>query len=106
LSTVWSSAAVMRRSRRGAMRISMLWRCRSARVLELGCGTAVVARALAREPGFAGRVVAIDQSLALIEAGRRLGEAEGIGAVLELGLGDALATGFPDASFDIVSHIR
>lgn len=42
------------------------------RVLDLGCGTGVAARALARRPDFAGSVVAIDISDYLTAAGRRL----------------------------------
>ena len=41
-------------------------------VLDLGCGTGVVARALAKREGFSGRVIGVDQSPVLIDAARRL----------------------------------
>jgi SAM-dependent methyltransferase len=43
----------------------------SREVLDLGCGAGGVGRALARRDGFAGRVIGLDQSPALVEAGRR-----------------------------------
>ena len=48
-------------------------------VLDIGCGTGVAARAIARRRGFSGRVLGIDLSPALAQtaaqlaAGRRLG---------------------------------
>lgn len=83
----------------------------SARVLELGCGTGVVARALARREGFSGQVVGVDQSLVLIEAACRLAADEGVGRCIEFHVGDARALEYMDASFDaviahtLVSHV-
>ena len=51
----------------------------AAAVLDLGCGTGVVARAVARRAGFAGRVVGVDQSPILLGAARRLADDEAVG---------------------------
>ena len=83
---------------------------RPAAVLDLGCGTAVVGRALAARDGIA--VTAVDQSEALLAAGERLAAAEGVSGRIELVLGDAHELDFAAASFDAVvahtllSHVR
>jgi SAM-dependent methyltransferase len=77
----------------------------SATVLEIGCGTGVVARALAARSGFSGRITAVDQSPVLLEATRRLAAQEGVGERLEFRAGDAHALDLPDASFDaVIAH--
>ncbi len=77
----------------------------TAKVLDLGCGTGVVTRALARREGFSGRVTGIEQSPALVEVARRLADEEGVGARTEFRVGDAHALDIPDASFDaVVAH--
>lgn len=84
---------------------------RSARVLELGCGTGVVARALASRAGFSGPIIAVDQSPVLLNAARRLAAEEGVGDRIEFVVGDAHALDLPDASVDaviahtLVSHV-
>jgi SAM-dependent methyltransferase len=76
-----------------------------AQVLDLGCGTGVVGRALARRDGFVGRLVGIDQSPALIAAARRLAIEEGLGRTVEFHLGDAHALDYADARFDaVIAH--
>ena len=45
-------------------------------VLDLGCGTGVVARALAQRGDFVGTVTGVDQSPAFIAAGKRLATGE------------------------------
>ena len=47
---------------------------RAAAVLDLGCGTGVVTRAIAARDGFAGTVTGIDQSPEFIAAARRLAD--------------------------------
>ena len=85
---------------------------RAAFVLDLGCGTGVVARALAAREGFAGRVTGVDQSPAFIAAARRLAADEGVGDRVEFAVGDAHELDLADASFDavvahtLVSHVR
>ena len=81
-------------------------------VLDLGCGTGVVARALAARDGFDGTVTAIDQSPKLIAAAERFAADEGVGDRIGFGVGDVHALELPDASFDVaiahtlVSHVR
>lgn len=71
-------------------------------VLAVGCGTGVEMRALARRTEFAGRVLGVDQSTALLETGRRLAAEEGVADRLEFRAGDALRLDLPDASVDVV----
>ena len=84
----------------------------SGTVLDLGCGTGVVARALAARDGFDGTVTAIDQSPTLIAAAERFAADEGVGDRIGFGVGDVHALELPDASFDVaiahtlVSHVR
>jgi len=52
-----------------------------ARVLDLGCGTGVVARALAARPDFDGEVVGTDLSEDLVRAAAQKAEAEGLSNV-------------------------
>ena len=81
-------------------------------VLDLGCGTGVVARAIAARNGFAGAVTGVDQSPAFIAAAERLAATEGLGDRVEFVVGDAHALDLPAASFDVavahtlVSHVR
>ena len=78
---------------------------RTADILELGCGTGVVTRALAGREGSEGRVVGIEQSQVLVDVARRLAAEEGIGDRIEFRVGDIHALDVPDASFDaVVAH--
>jgi ubiquinone/menaquinone biosynthesis C-methylase UbiE len=85
---------------------------RPAAVLDLGCGTGVVTRAIAARDGFAGVVTGVDQSPDFIAAARRLAAAAGVGERVEFVVGDAHVLHFPAASFDavvaytLVSHVR
>jgi ubiquinone/menaquinone biosynthesis C-methylase UbiE len=85
---------------------------RAGAVLDLGCGTGVVARAVAAREGFDGTVTAIDQSPQLIAAAERFAAEEGVGDRIEFGIGDVHALELPGASFDaaiahtLVSHVR
>jgi SAM-dependent methyltransferase len=81
-------------------------------VLDLGCGTGVVTRAVLRRPEFGGRIAGVDQSPPLVEAARRIAEEEGLGGMIDFRVGDVHALDFPDAAFDAViahttvSHVR
>ena len=85
---------------------------RTAAVLEIGCGTGVVTRAIAARDGFAGTVTGIDQSPHFIAAGEALAIEAGVGDRVRFAVGDAHALDFDDASFDaavahtLVSHVR
>jgi ubiquinone/menaquinone biosynthesis C-methylase UbiE len=74
-------------------------------VLDMGCGTGVAARAIARLPGFTGRVTGIDLSPYLAEAATRLAAEEGVGDRITFRAGDTRRLDLPDASFDaVVAH--
>ena len=77
----------------------------SAVVLDLGCGTGVVARALAARPGFSGRVIGIEQSPAFVEVARRFADEEGVGERVEFRVGDVHALDLRDTSVDaVIAH--
>ncbi len=85
---------------------------RTAAVLEVGCGTGVVARAIASRDGFAGTVTGVDQSKDFIEVARTLAANEAAADRVQFAVGDAYSLDFPAASFDaaiahtLVSHVR
>jgi SAM-dependent methyltransferase len=77
----------------------------TADVLDLGCGTGVVTRALAGRDGFSGHVTGIEQSRAFVDVAQRLADEEGVGERTEFRVGDAHALDVPDASVDaVVAH--
>lgn len=74
-------------------------------VLDLGCGTGVAARAIARRPGFPGRVTGIDRSPHLIDAAAHLAKEDGVGAKVDFRAGDSHSLALRDAEFDaVVAH--
>jgi len=74
-------------------------------VLDIGCGTGVVSRAIARRAGFTGRVIGIDLSPYLTHAAARFARQEGVGDKIEFRTGDSHTLGIPDRSLDaIVAH--
>jgi ubiquinone/menaquinone biosynthesis C-methylase UbiE len=74
-------------------------------VLDLGCGTGVAARAIARRPGFSGRVTGIDRSPHLIGAAVRLAHEDGVDATVDFRAGDSHSLELRDAEFDaVVAH--
>jgi ubiquinone/menaquinone biosynthesis C-methylase UbiE len=83
-----------------AMRIA-----RTATVLDMGCGTGLAARAIARSEGFSGHVIGIDLSPYLVAAAKRLASEEGLAAHLEFRVGDAHTLDCADGTFDaLVAH--
>jgi SAM-dependent methyltransferase len=80
--------------------------------LDLGCGTGLVARAIARRTTFTGEVTAVDISTYLLTAGAEFADKEGVGGRVRFVIGDARAVDAPDASFDavtahtLVSHVE
>ena len=91
------SQAALRRAFLAFVGIRQGWR-----VLDVGCGTGVMSRALAAEVGRAGRVEGIDPSRAFIGVARRLGRAAGPGSRLAFRVGDGAALPYPDEAFDAV----
>lgn len=81
-------------------------------ILDMGCGTGVAARAIARRDRFSGRVTGIDLSPYLVRAARRLAGEEALGQVVEFHPGDTRNLDIPDSSFDavvahtLVSHVE
>src|SRR5215469_16987181 len=77
----------------------------TAHILELGCGTGVVLRALAQQRDFSGRLIGVDQSPVLIAAARRLAAEEGGDQRIEFSVGDVHHLDLGDSSFDaVVAH--
>src|SRR5262245_744860 len=77
----------------------------AASVLDLGCGTGLVAREIARHTGFTGSVAGIDLSPHLVSAATRLATDEGVGARVTFQGGDVRRLPFADGSFDaVVAH--
>jgi SAM-dependent methyltransferase len=74
----------------------------SEAILDLGCGTGMAARAIARYPKVSGPITAIDISSHLVEAGKRLAHDEGLDGRIDFRVGDAHLLGLPEDSFDIV----
>jgi ubiquinone/menaquinone biosynthesis C-methylase UbiE len=74
-------------------------------VLDLGCGTGIAARAIARRPAFSGRVTGIDRSPHLVGAAARLAREEGIAAKVDFRAGDSHSLDLREGEFDaVVAH--
>jgi SAM-dependent methyltransferase len=71
-------------------------------ILDIGCGTGVAARTIARRPDARGPVTAIDISAHLVEAGRRYAATEGLAGRIDFRTGDAHGLGLPESGFDVV----
>ena len=77
----------------------------SAQVLEVGCGTGVVVRSLARRQDFSGIATGLDQSPIFIEAARRFAQEEGLSNRVAFHVGDAHRMDFDDGKFDsVIAH--
>ncbi len=83
----------------------------NAEILDLGCGTGVVARSLAARENFSGKIVGVDFSAELIDAAQHLAAQEGVSDRVEFRVGDASALEDKDESYDavilhtLVSHV-
>jgi ubiquinone/menaquinone biosynthesis C-methylase UbiE len=69
-------------------------------VLDVACGSGIVARTVAAQPGFSGTIVGLDLSPAMLAAASRASAAEG--GAIEWVQGSAQELPFPDASFDLI----
>jgi 2-polyprenyl-3-methyl-5-hydroxy-6-metoxy-1,4-benzoquinol methylase len=81
-------------------------------VLDMGCGTGVAARTVARRANFSGRVTGVDLSPYLVEAAKCLAEEEGLGSRVEFRSGNTRDLDAPNGRFDVVvahtlvSHVQ
>src|ERR671920_124943 len=74
-------------------------------VLDLGCGTGVAARTIARRADFSGSLTGIDLSPYLVEAARRLADEERLGGRVEFHSADTRDLDIPGGRFDaVVAH--
>jgi len=74
-------------------------------VLDIGCGTGVVTREVARRVGPSGRVVGLDPSPPMLTVAREIAEREGVQDRIEFRVGDVRDLPFDDATFDVVLAI-
>ncbi|MHB1232316.1 MAG: methyltransferase domain-containing protein [Burkholderiales bacterium] len=74
----------------------------SAQVLEVGCGTGAMLRALARRDDFTGKAFGIDQCDSFIDAANKFSQLENVSDRLAFQIGDAHSLDFPPATFDVV----
>lgn len=82
--------------------IKLLGVASGERVLDVGCGSGAVTRALAQSIAPDGRAVGVDTSHALLKVARELADGAGLGGLIEFREGDCRRLPFPDASFDAV----
>src|SRR5262245_20168698 len=73
----------------------------TGRILELGCGTGAVCRALASRPGFAGTVVGSDLSAKLIDTAKYITEKSGLKNI-EYYQADGQGSDARDGQYDLV----
>lgn len=72
------------------------------RVLDVGCGSGAVTRAIAGRVGGGGLAVGVDPSPALLAVARELAQGTAFGDRAQFREGNALQLPFPDRSFDAV----
>jgi ubiquinone/menaquinone biosynthesis C-methylase UbiE len=71
-------------------------------VLDIGCGTGVVTREVARRVGSAGRVVGLDPSGLMLSVAREIAEREGVANQIDYRVGDIRDLRLEDAIFDVL----
>jgi SAM-dependent methyltransferase len=72
------------------------------RVIEIGCGTGVVARAIAKRSEFVGDLYATDLTEAFIEAAVGFAESDGVGDRIRFAVGDSNQITDVEGGYDIV----
>jgi ubiquinone/menaquinone biosynthesis C-methylase UbiE len=81
-------------------------------VLDMGSGTGVAARSIARRPNFSGKVTGVDLSPYLAQTAARLSAEEGLGERIDFRAGDTRSLDLADKSFDaviahtLISHVE
>jgi len=70
-------------------------------ILDIGCGSGVLDRWLARHTGGAHRIVAVDIHRTLLREAAALARKDGVEHIIEFREGNAEAIPFPDNSFDV-----
>jgi ubiquinone/menaquinone biosynthesis C-methylase UbiE len=70
-------------------------------VLEIGCGSGAVTRALAERIAPGGKAIGLDACAPLLPIARRLADEAGLGNLIEFRHGDCRDLPFSDASFDV-----
>jgi ubiquinone/menaquinone biosynthesis C-methylase UbiE len=77
----------------------------SGSVLEIGCGTGAVLRAIAARDEFRGTALGVDQGEAFVDAARRFAAQEGLIERIEFRVGDAHDLDVADDAFDtVIAH--
>lgn len=74
------------------------------RILDVGCGTGVVTRELARRAGPDGKIVGVDPSPIFVEEAARLAVEHGLESI-GFAVQDGRALPYPDASFDLTTAV-
>ena len=82
--------------------ISKLDLLKSARVLEVGCGTGAVTRALVHRNNFTSKMIGVDQCPAFIKAAQSFAHEEGIEKSVEFIVDDVHDLHIEDESMDVV----
>ncbi len=81
-------------------------------VIDLGCGTGVAARQIARRADFSGNVIGIDQSPFLIATATRLADRENLAGNIDFRIGDTQGLDLGEGEFDaviahtLISHVE
>ncbi len=81
-------------------------------VIDLGCGTGLASRHIARRPGFSGHVTGIDQSPFLIDAASRFAGDENLAGRIDFRVGDTHSLDLGAGEFDaviahtLISHVE
>lgn len=82
--------------------LSRLALAESSTVLEVGCGTGTVLRALLRHRDFRGTALGVDQCSHFVQIANTLASTDHVDDRLRFEVGDAHCLDYPPASFDII----
>ena len=82
--------------------LGLLGVARGERVLDVGCGSGVVTREIAKRIAPGGSVVGLDPSAELLKVAREHADKNEFASLMEFQEGDCRKLAFPDGSFDVV----